>query len=112
MRIYSDNETNFVGTKNFSELDQGKVINFATNERFEWVFITPRALNFGGTWEAAVKSAKKYLLNVTHGVTLSLEEYGTLLARVVTALNSRPICYKDVPKQGTKSSHPRSFFDW
>ncbi|KAK7582689.1 hypothetical protein V9T40_014134 [Parthenolecanium corni] len=107
--MYSDNGTNFVGTKNFFALDRDKLIEFSTTERFNWVFIPSKAPNFGGTWEAAVKSAKKHLMNVTHCVTLSFEEYGTLLTRIEAVLNSRPICYKDVPVQGSEALTPAHF---
>ncbi|KAK7603947.1 hypothetical protein V9T40_004220 [Parthenolecanium corni] len=107
--MYSDNGTNFVGIKNFFALDRDKLIEFSTTERFNWVFIPPKAPNFGGTWEAAVKSAKKHLMNITHGITLSFEEYGTLLTRIEAVLNSRPICYKDVPVQGSEALTPAHF---
>ncbi len=80
--VYSDNATNFVGTKNFFELDCNKLTEYSTYSSFNWVFIPPRAPNFGGTWEAAVKSAKCHLVHVTHGSTLSFEEYGTLFTRI------------------------------
>lgn len=107
--VFSDNGTNFVGAKNFFELDRAQLINFATSERFKWVFIPPKAPNFGGSWEAAVKSAKKHLMSVTHGATLTFEEYGTLFTRVEAVLNSRPLCYKETPSQGVDALSPSHF---
>lgn len=49
------------------------------------------------------------MLNVTHGVILSFEEYSTRFAPIEAALNSRPICHVDVHEQGTEALTPRSF---
>lgn len=50
-------------------------------------FITPRSLNFGGLWEAAVKSLRCTLLNTI----LSMDEFLTLLTHIEVYLNSRPL---------------------
>ncbi|XP_050528233.1 uncharacterized protein LOC126898336 [Daktulosphaira vitifoliae] len=57
----------------------------------QWKFIPPRAPNFGGLWEAAVKSTKYHLKRVIGLTTLTFEEMTTLLTQIEACLNSRPI---------------------
>ncbi|XP_011702045.1 PREDICTED: uncharacterized protein LOC105458437 [Wasmannia auropunctata] len=59
--------------------------------RIDWTFIPPRAPQFGGLWEAVVKSAKRHLHTITEGRILTYEEYSTLLAQIEVMLNSRPL---------------------
>ncbi|XP_062557635.1 uncharacterized protein LOC134222503 [Armigeres subalbatus] len=98
--MFSDNGTNFVGTKNkLKDLlnlindtqHQAAVANYCTNEGIRWHFSPPRAPHFGGLWEAAVKSAKYHLLRVVGEDAMSPEDFQTLLAQVEACLNSRPI---------------------
>ena len=67
--IYSDNGTNFIGAKNalheiyrFLHKDTNKITNHLSNENIQWHLIPPRAPNFGGLWEAAVKVAKAHIV--------------------------------------------------
>ncbi|XP_013139177.1 PREDICTED: uncharacterized protein LOC106103830 [Papilio polytes] len=62
------------------------------NDGTTWHFIPPRAPNFGGLWEAGIKSVKTHLLRVLGNTTLTFEEMTTLLAQIEACLNSRPIC--------------------
>ncbi|XP_059045010.1 uncharacterized protein LOC131840832 [Achroia grisella] len=97
--IWSDNGTNFVGAskelrvlfkaEKSSILDE--VAQCLANTGTEWHFIPPRAPNFGGIWEAGVKSTKYHLKRVLDGTTLTYEELSTLLAQVEACLNSRPM---------------------
>ena len=98
--IYSDNATNFVGTEHdlhslhemfTTECENSKIINFCANEQIQWHFIPPRAPNFGGLWEAAVKSAKISLRHVVGESSLRYDELTTLLTQVEAILNSRPL---------------------
>ena len=50
------------------------------------------ANHHGGFWETGVKSAKVHLKRVVGNNTLTYEEFKTVLARVETCLNSRPLC--------------------
>ncbi|XP_055633964.1 uncharacterized protein LOC129774271 [Toxorhynchites rutilus septentrionalis] len=68
--IYSDNGTNFIGAKNAlhqlysrlqSEPENEKITKYLAQDGIQWHLIPPRAPNFGGLWEAAVKVAKKQL---------------------------------------------------
>ncbi|GFV61685.1 integrase catalytic domain-containing protein [Trichonephila clavipes] len=61
--IFSDNGKTFIGAN--AELKRLLVINpdpelagFLVDENINWKFLPPRAPNFGGLWEAGVKSFK------------------------------------------------------
>lgn len=98
--IYSDCGTNFVGAskelqvlhnrnrKSLPEdIRQALSLNCTT-----WHFIPPASPNFGGLWEAGVKSVKYHLKRVTKDRHLNFEELSTLLCQIESCLNSRPLC--------------------
>lgn len=60
-------------------------------DRIEWKFNPPSAPNFGGIWEAAVKSTKHHLRRVIGETKLTYEEMATLLSQIEACLNSRPL---------------------
>ncbi|XP_052741090.1 uncharacterized protein LOC112045429 [Bicyclus anynana] len=98
-QLWSDNATNFVGAaRELKEMfDQAKsnlpkeIAESLANDGTTWNFIPPRAPNFGGLWESAVKSVKNHLVKVLGNSTLTFEEMSTLLAQIEACLNSRPI---------------------
>ena len=47
--------------------------------------------HFGGLWEAAVKSFKTHLSRIVGNTRLDFEEMTTILAQIVSCLNSRPL---------------------
>ncbi|GFT32280.1 integrase catalytic domain-containing protein [Trichonephila clavipes] len=51
----------------------------------------PRAPNFGGLWEAGVKSFKFYLKRTVGNLKMTLEEFLTIITQIEGILNSRPI---------------------
>ena len=65
--------------------------NKLARETIIWKFIPTRALNFGGLWEAAIKSVKNHIKHITSENHLSYEEAYTLLVRIEAVLNSRPL---------------------
>ncbi|XP_055614826.1 uncharacterized protein LOC129761144 [Toxorhynchites rutilus septentrionalis] len=98
--IYSDNGTNFVGAKNalheiYTMLQSGtevdRISNHLAEDNIQWHLIPPRAPNFGGLWEAAVKVAKVHLARQLGSSLLSFEELTTVLVRIERAMNSRPL---------------------
>lgn len=94
--IYSDNGSNFVGAANeINELvkvmKSSQVNNFISNNEIQWKFIPPGAPNFGGLWEAGIKSVKKHLKRVVGENNLTFEELYTIVTKIESILNSRPI---------------------
>ncbi|GFX91199.1 integrase catalytic domain-containing protein [Trichonephila clavipes] len=51
----------------------------------------PTAPNFGGLWEAGVKSLKFYLKRAVGNLKMTLEEFLTIIIQIEGILNSRPI---------------------
>lgn len=97
-QILSDNGTNFVGAaRHLKELyefltkEQESIKSELAEQRIDWQFIPPRAPNFGGLWEAAVKSTKRHLYTISEGHVLTYEEYSTFLTQIEAVLNSRPL---------------------
>lgn len=98
--IYSDCGRNFVGCDRYlSDLfeflrneDNQNIINKQlTNLAVTWHFNPPYASHFGGIFEAAVKSMKTHLFRVIGQLTLSYDEFNTLLCQIEAVLNSRPL---------------------
>ncbi|GBM49885.1 hypothetical protein AVEN_92152-1 [Araneus ventricosus] len=65
--------------------------NFLLSENIEWKFLPPKSPNFGGLWEAGVKSFKHHLKRVVGNAHLTLEEFLTMILEIESVLNSRPM---------------------
>lgn len=97
--IWSDNGTNFVGASkelhSLVAIEKSSVAleirSWLNDNSVTWHFIPPHAPNFGGLWEAGVKSTKFHLKRVIGDSTLTFEEMTTLLTQIEACLNSRPI---------------------
>jgi len=92
--VYSDCGTNFVGAASlFRRLMSSENTRFTLADATisHWHFNPPGAPHFGGIWEAAVKSAKSLLIRVMGPHMFTLEEMWTLVVRVESVLNSRPL---------------------
>lgn len=96
--IYSDNGSTFVGANNdlkelgqFLHTKQNTIVDLTSQYQFRWNFIPPYTPNFGGLWEAAVKSAKHHLRRALINRNVTLEEFNTLIIQVEGILNSRPL---------------------
>ncbi|XP_026726618.1 uncharacterized protein LOC113493036 [Trichoplusia ni] len=70
-----------------------ELAEYLANNGTEWHFIPPHAPNFGGLWEAGIKSTKHHLKRVIGNSTLTYEEMATVLAQIEACLNSRPLSY-------------------
>lgn len=115
--IHCDNGTNFVGTKN--ELDaiaakfdaevSPNIKSFCAAEGIEWKFIPPRAPNFGGIWEAGIKSVKHHMKRVLGTKIPTYEEMLTLLKQIEGCLNSRPISPMSTDPDDTSPLTPGHF---
>ncbi|CAK1598015.1 unnamed protein product [Parnassius mnemosyne] len=102
-KLWSDNGTTFVGASR--ELEQLTAIQSSIAEHLEtngteWHFIPPHSPNFGGLWEAGVKSTKFHLKRVIGEATLTFEELTTLLSQIEACLNSRPMSTINVDDPG------------
>lgn len=63
------------------------------NDGTTWSFIPPHAPNFGGLWEAEVRSTKTHLKRIIGDSTLTFEELSTVLTQIEACLNSRPLSH-------------------
>ncbi|UYV69731.1 hypothetical protein LAZ67_7000518 [Cordylochernes scorpioides] len=96
--IYSDNATNFKGASNILKerwklFNAANIQDFFAIESINWHFIPPSAPNFGGLWEAGIKSVKAILSKTMKSRLLNCEELLTLLAQIEACLNSRPLTF-------------------
>ncbi|XP_044316729.1 uncharacterized protein LOC123037932 [Drosophila rhopaloa] len=98
--LYSDNGTNFVGANNVMKTVYGQlqadyeklIAPKLASQRTTWHFNPPLSPNFGGLWEANVKSVKHHLKRVIADRRLTYEELSTVLVSIEACLNSRPLC--------------------
>ncbi|XP_072947688.1 uncharacterized protein [Epargyreus clarus] len=107
--LWSDNGTTFVGANKelkvlFKQERFGvssDIADWLATNGTNWNFIPPHSPNFGGLWEAGVKSTKHHLRRVIGTSTLTFEELTTVLAQIEACLNSRPLssisCSPDDP---------------
>ena len=110
--IYSDNGTNFVGTSRASQevykflslwSTQESVDCFCASKQTKWHHSPSCAPNFGGLWEAAVKSTKKILKDSLETSLLTFEELTTVLTQVEAVMNSRPLLpLETLPEDGVQ----------
>ena len=93
---FTDNATNFVGADNelqeFLVCLQSELPPHLVTQSIKWQFIPPHAPNFGGLWEAGVKSVKFHLRRVSSMAVFTFEELTTILLSIEACLNSRPLC--------------------
>ncbi|XP_055622489.1 uncharacterized protein LOC129773996 [Toxorhynchites rutilus septentrionalis] len=98
--IECDNAKNFLGTSRTlaqlrdqfrSQQHKHSVTTYCSEEGIYFKFIPPRSPNFGGLWEAAVRSFKRHL-KATIGLTILLkDDLETILTQIESCLNSRPL---------------------
>ncbi|XP_015116805.1 uncharacterized protein LOC107040979 [Diachasma alloeum] len=96
--MYSNNATTFVGASGIlnklynQESRENQQIQAAlTTNGTQWNFSPPRAPNFGGKWEAAVKSTKYHIKGVLEPSTFTYEELNSILTQIEACLNSKSI---------------------
>ncbi|XP_040175623.1 uncharacterized protein LOC120908545 [Anopheles arabiensis] len=97
--IECDNARNFLGasreiaslSKQFNHQWQTSVIKSCIDDGIQFKFIPPRSPNFGGLWEAAVKSFKTHFKPTVGNAILTSDELNTILIQIEGCLNSRPL---------------------
>lgn len=107
--IYSDNGSNYIGAHNqlneiytFLKDNSNFISRNLLVEKVNWHFIPVNSPNFGGLWEAGIKSIKSHLKRVMGNGSLTFEGFATLLAQVEGIMNSRPLCpMSDDPDDNT-----------
>lgn len=115
--IWSDNGTNFLGaSKELAYLFSAEkssmsreIAQSLANNGTSWHFIPPLSPNFGGLWEAGVKSVKFHLKRVIGDTTLTYEELSTVLGQIEACLNSRPLSRVDTETEGFDALTPGHF---
>lgn len=98
--VMCDNALNFVGARReLSELHrlfrnqqfQESVAESAEEDEIEFRFIPARSPNFGGLWEAAVKSFKGHFKRTVGSKILPHDAMHTAIVQIEAILNSRPL---------------------
>uniref|UniRef100_A0A5S6QTZ0 Integrase catalytic domain-containing protein n=1 Tax=Trichuris muris TaxID=70415 RepID=A0A5S6QTZ0_TRIMR len=101
--IFSDNGGNFVAVERILHgiLTSDHVLRHLADRQSEWMFMPANAPHFGGIWERLIAVAKRALMAVLQGNTVTDELLITVFAEVESPLNGRPLAYI-----GTDSAHP------
>ncbi|CAB3241720.1 unnamed protein product [Arctia plantaginis] len=99
-KVYCDNAKTFKGADNqLKELynlqslksHRDSVYNNCKNNYIKFMFIPSYSPEFGGLWEAGVKSVKHHLKRVVGNLCLTYEEFNTVMVQIEGVLNSRPL---------------------
>ncbi|XP_039291266.1 uncharacterized protein LOC111051540 [Nilaparvata lugens] len=113
--VYSDNGLNFVGAaeklsdiSKFLADNKTDIFSALVQREVTWHFNPPSAPNFGGIWEANIKSAK-LLLKIRIGDNpMTKEEYFTVFSRIESIMNSRPLLERSQDPNKTPGPHRTS----
>ncbi|GFS63721.1 retrovirus-related Pol polyprotein from transposon 17.6 [Trichonephila clavipes] len=68
-----------------------ELAGFLVDENINWKFLPPRAPNFGGLWEAGIKSFKFHFKREAGNSRFTYEEFLTIMTQIEGILNSRPL---------------------
>ena len=98
--LYSDNGKTFLCAQTRLTKEREAIEKFFKdtihselhNHKVQWHFIPPYSPNFGGLWEAGVKSTKYHLKRIMGDKLFTYEEMATVLTQIEAILNSRPLC--------------------
>ena len=113
-KVWSDNGTNLTAAEEelkqlIQGLNQLSIIEALGARHIEWEFIPPSAPHFGGVWERLVQSAKRALLNILNGRTVSDESLLTAMKGAEKLINSRPLTHVSVDPRESSPLTPFHF---
>ncbi|XP_023293941.2 uncharacterized protein LOC111677110 [Lucilia cuprina] len=77
--------------KEFLIASRSELTTHFTIQNIQWHFIPPGSPHMGGLWEAGVKSFKSHFRKIAGPFKYTFEEFSTLLSKIESCLNSRPI---------------------
>ncbi|XP_055308877.1 uncharacterized protein LOC129572799 [Sitodiplosis mosellana] len=98
--IYCDNGSNLIGTRTRLQTDHfeylksmhNTLVKDLANQGIAFHFNPPYAPSFGGIWESNIRRVKQHLYRIVNGdQSTTYDELATLLARIESCLNSRPL---------------------
>uniref|UniRef100_A0A5S6QML0 Integrase catalytic domain-containing protein n=1 Tax=Trichuris muris TaxID=70415 RepID=A0A5S6QML0_TRIMR len=92
--VYSDNGTNFIGTREaLRKVDWEKVKERGSSQGILWKLTPPTAAWWGGWWERLIRMLKELLRRTLGNTLLTYEELFTVLCDCEAVMNSRPLTY-------------------
>ena len=94
--IRSDNGTNFTSADKelrdaVQQWNHQRINNFCAQREIKWTFNPPDASHMGGVWERMIQTAKRVLKALLKEQVVTDEVLSTVMAEVVTIVNSRPL---------------------
>ena len=94
--IYSDNGSNFASGERelrdaMLEWNQEKIHNALLQKNINWSFSPPYGSHFGGIWERCIRTVRKILQALLREQITDDESLATLMCKVESIMNSRPI---------------------
>ncbi|XP_058828507.1 uncharacterized protein LOC131688322 [Topomyia yanbarensis] len=114
-QIHSDNATNFIGANSalhelyvlFNQRDMKQALSdYCLPQEIKWHFIPARSPEFGGVWEAGIKSTKRHIKRVVGDGRFTYDEWNTLVAQIEAILNSRPLVPQSADPNDLKAITP------
>ena len=81
-----------------------EVVQFLSNHRITWTFITEWAPWWGGFWERLIRSVKRCLKKSIGRANLSFDELHTVIVEIESILNARPITYLYDDQEGISTA--------
>lgn len=112
--IYSDNGTNFKGSKRelreiWDHIDKHKVAESFIDSDTEWKFIPPASPHMGGAWERLVRTVKTSLKAAFPYRIPNDELLLSMLAEVENIINNRPLTYVELDDEYQEALTPNHF---
>ncbi|XP_046560573.1 uncharacterized protein LOC124269595 [Haliotis rubra] len=97
-KIWSDNGTNFIGSKReLNEAVESWNLHQIQQEMLQkgimWEFNPPMGSHFGGAWERMIRTVRKIMYSLLRSQVIKLDDEGihTLFCEIESIVNNRPI---------------------